>query len=84
MIYLRYTEDIVYTKINAGFKDIYAVVEFVYKLPDNEMWLDCWDDKGNKLVVELRKIVTNIVTNRRRKEIEINKRIKDLEKDFEN
>lgn len=80
MIYLRYTEDIVYTKINAGFKDIYAVVEFVYKLPDNEMWLDCWDDKGNKLDVELRKIVTN----RRRKEIEINKRIKDLEKDFEN
>ena len=80
MIYLRYTEDIVYTKINVGFKDIYAVVEFVYKLSDNEMWLDCWDDKGNKLVVELRKIVTNKL----RKEIEIHKRIKDLEKDFEN
>ena len=78
MIYLRYTEDIVYTK-NAGFKDIYAVAEFVFKLPDNEMWLDCWDDKGNKLDVELRKIVTNKL----RKEIEINKRINDLEKDFE-
>lgn len=79
MIYLRYTEDIVYTKINAGFKDIYAVAEFVFKLPDNEMWLDCWDDKGNKLDVELRKIVTNKL----RKEIEIHKRINDLEKDFE-
>lgn len=78
MIYLRYTEDIVYTK-NAGFKDIYAVAEFVFKLPDNEMWLDCWDDKGNNLNVELRKIVTNKL----RKEIEINKRINDLEKDFE-
>ena len=80
MIYLRYTEDIVYTKIYAGFKDIYAVAEFVFKLPDNEMWLDCWDDKGKKLNVELRKIVTNKL----RKEIEINKRINDLEKDFEN
>lgn len=79
MLYLRYTEDIVYTKINAGFKDN-VVAEFVYKLPDNEMWLDCWDDKGNKLDVELRKIVTNKL----RKEIEINKRINDLEKDFEN
>ena len=84
MIYLRYTEGIVYTKINTGFKDIYAVAEFVFKLPDNEMWLDCWDDKGNKLDVELRKIVTKIVTNKLRKEIEINKRINDLEKDFEN
>lgn len=44
------------------------------------MWVDCYDDKGNKLDVELRKIVTN----RLRKEIEIHKRIKDLEKDFEN
>lgn len=79
MLYLRYTEGIVYTKINAGFKDIYAVAEFVFKLPDNEMWLDCWDDKGNKLDVELRKIVTN----RQRKVIEIKNRIKDLEKDFE-
>lgn len=78
MIYLRYTEDIVYNKIT-GFKDICAVAEFVFKLPDNEMWLDCWDDKGNKLNVELRKIVTNKL----RKEIEINKRINDLEKDFE-
>lgn len=66
------------------FKDIYAVAEFVYKLlPDNEMWIDCYDDKGNKLDVELRKIVTKIVTNKLRKEIEINKRINDLEKDFE-
>lgn len=80
MLYLRYTEDIVYNKIYAGFKDIYAVAEFVFKLPDNEMWLDCWDDKGKKLNVELRKIVTNKL----RKEIEINKRINDLEKDFEN
>ena len=80
MIYLRYTEGIVYTKINAGFKDIYAVAEFVYKLPNDEMWIDCYDDKGNNLNVELRKIVTNKL----RKEIEINKRINDLEKDFEN
>lgn len=62
------------------FKDIYSVAEFVYKLPNCEMWVDCYDDKGNKLDVELRKIVTN----RLRKEIEIHKRIKDLEKDFEN
>ena len=61
------------------FNDIYSVAEFVFKLPDNEMWIDCYDDKGNKLDVELRKIVTN----RLRKEIEINKRINDLEKDFE-
>lgn len=40
MLYLRYTEGIVYTKIYAGFKDIYAVAEFVFKLPDNEMWVD--------------------------------------------
>ena len=79
MIYLRYTEGRIYSKINAGFKDIYAVAEFVYKLPDDEMWLDCWDDKGNKLDVELRKIVTN----RKRKVLEIKQRIKDLEKDFE-
>lgn len=78
MIYLRYTEGIVYTKIT-GFKDICAVAEFVFKLPDNEMWLNCCDDKGNNLNVELRKIVTNKL----RKEIEINKRINDLEKDFE-
>ena len=78
MLYLRYTEGIVYTKIYAGFKDIYAVAEFVFKLPDNEMWVDCYDE-GNKLDVELRKIVTNKL----RKEIEINKRINDLEKDFE-
>lgn len=61
------------------FNDIYSVAEFVFKLPDNEMWIDCYDDKGNKLDVELRKIVTNKL----RKEIEINKRINDLEKDFE-
>ena len=79
MIYLRYTEGRIYSKINAGCKDIYAVAEFVYKLPDDEMWLDCWDDKGNKLDVELRKIVTN----RKRKVLEIKQRIKDLEKDFE-
>ncbi len=79
MLYLRYTEGRIYSKIYAGFKDIYAVAEFVFKLPDDEMWLDCWDDKGNKLDVELRKIVTN----RQRKVIEIKNRIKDLEKDFE-
>lgn len=79
MLYLRYTEGRIYSKIYAGFKDIYAVAEFVFKLPDDEMWLDCWDDKGNKLDVELRKIVTN----RQRKVIEIKQRIKDLEKDFE-
>ena len=78
MLYLRYTEGSIYSKI-VGFKDIYAVAEFVYKLPDGEMWLDCWDDKGNKLDVELRKIVTN----RQRKVIEIKNRIEDLEKDFE-
>ena len=79
MLYLRYTEGRIYSKIYAGFKDIYAVAEFVFKLPEDEMWLDCWDDKGNKLDVELRKIVTN----RQRKVIEIKQRIKDLEKDFE-
>lgn len=79
MLYLRYTEGRIYSKINAGFKDIYAVAEFVYQLPDGEMWLDCWDDNGNKLDAELRKIVTN----RQRKVIEIKNRIKDLEKDFE-
>jgi hypothetical protein len=79
MLYLRYTEGRIYSKIYAGFKDIYAVAEFVFKLPDDEMWLDCWDDKGNKLDVELRKIVTN----RQRKVVEIKQRIKDLEKDFE-
>ncbi len=79
MLYLRYTEGRIYSKIYAGFKDIYAVAEFVFKLPDDEMWLDCWDDKGNKLDVELRKIVTN----RQRKVLEIKQRIKDLEKDFE-
>ena len=79
MLYLRYTEGRIYSKIYAGFKDIYAVAEFVFKLPDDEMWLDCWDDKGNKLDVALRKIVTN----RQRKVIEIKQRIKDLEKDFE-
>ena len=79
MLYLRYTYNRVYNKINAGFKDIYAVAEFVYKLPDSEMWIDCYDDKGNKLNSALRKIVTN----RQRKIIEIKNRIKDLEKDFE-
>ena len=79
MLYLRYTEGRIYSKIYAGFKDIYAVAEFVFKLPEDEMWLDCWDDKGNKLDIELRKIVTN----RQRKVIEIKQRIKDLEKDFE-
>lgn len=78
MVYLRYTEGRIYSK-NARFKDIYSVAEFVYKLPDVEIWLDCWDDNGNKLDVELRKIVTN----RQRKVIEIKKRINDLEKDFE-
>lgn len=78
MLYLRYTHHKIYNKINAGFKNIYAVAEFVFKLPDDEMWLDCWDDKGNKLDVELRKIVTN----RQRKVLEIKQRIKDLEKDF--
>jgi hypothetical protein len=79
MLYLRYTEGRIYSKIYAGFKDIYAVAEFVFKLPDDEMWLDCWDDKGNKLDIELRKIVTN----RQKKVLEIKQRIKDLEKDFE-
>ena len=79
MLYLRYTEGRIYSKIYAGFKDIYSVAEFVFKLPDDEMWLDCWDDKGNKLDIELRKIVTN----RQRKVVEIKQRIKDLEKDFE-
>lgn len=78
MLYLRYTHHKIYNKINAGFKNIYAVAEFVFKLPDDEMWLDCWDDKGNKLDVELRKIVTN----RQRKVLKIKQRIKDLEKDF--
>ena len=78
MLYLRYTYNRVYNKINAGFKDIYAVAEFVFKLPDDEMWLGCWDD-GNNLDAALRKIVTN----RQRKVIEIKRRIKDLEKDFE-
>lgn len=79
MLYLRYTHNQIYIKINAGFKDIYAVAEFVFKLPDDEIWIDCWDDNGNKLDVELRKIVTN----RQRKVIEIKQRINDLEKDFE-
>jgi hypothetical protein len=79
MLYLRYTEGRIYSKIYAGFKDIYAVAEFVFKLPDDEIWIDCWDDKGNKLDVELRKIVTN----RQKKVLEIKQRIKDLEKDFE-
>ena len=79
MLYLRYTYNRVYNKINAGFKDIYAVAEFVYKLPNDEMWLGCWDDDGNNLDAALRKIVTN----RQRKVIEIKRRIKDLEKDFE-
>ena len=78
MLYLRYTYNQIHNKISS-FKDICSVAEFVYKLPDGEMWVDCYDDKGNKLDVELRKIVTN----RLRKEIEINKRINDLEKDFE-
>ena len=43
------------------------------------MWLGCWDDDGNNLDAALRKIVTN----RQRKVIEIKRRIKDLEKDFE-
>lgn len=80
MIYLNYTKMNRTHITSTEFKDIYAVAEFVFKLPDNEMWLDCWDDKGKKLNVELRKIVTNKL----RKEIEINKRINDLEKDFEN
>lgn len=29
------------------FNDICSVAEFVYKLPDDEMWIDCYDDKGN-------------------------------------
>lgn len=79
MLYLRYTEGRIYSKIYAGFKDIYAVAEFVFKLPDDEMWLGCWDDAGNNLDAALRKIVTN----RQMKVIEIKRRIKDLEKDFE-
>lgn len=79
MLYLNYTTMNRKHITSTEFKDIYSVAEFVYKLPDYEMWVDCYDDKGNKLDVELRKIVTN----RLRKEIEINKRIKDLEKDFE-
>lgn len=80
MLYLNYTTMNRKHITSTEFKDIYSVVEFVYKLPDYEMWVDCYDDKGNKLDEELRKIVTNKL----RKEIEINKRIKDLEKDFEN
>lgn len=79
MIYLRYTHNQIYNKINTGFKNIYAVAEFVYKLPDTEIWIDCWDDDGNNLNEPLRKIVTN----RQRKVLEIKNRIKDLEKDFE-
>ena len=79
MLYLRYTEGRIYSKIYAGFKDIYAVAEFVFKLPDDEIWIDCWDDDGNNLNAALRKIVTN----RQRKVLEIKQRIKDLEKDFE-
>lgn len=79
MLYLRYTYNQIYNRISSGFKNIYEVAEFVYKLPDSEMWIDCYDDKGNNLNCALRKIVTN----RKRKEIEIQKRIKDLEKDFE-
>ena len=79
MIYLNYTKMNRTRITSTEFKDIYSVVEFVYKLPDNEMWIDCYDDNGNKLDIELRKIVTNKL----RKEIEISKRIKDLEKDFE-
>lgn len=79
MLYLRYTHNQIYNKINAGFKSIYAVAEFVYKLPDTEIWIDCWDDEGNNLNAALRKIVTN----RQRKVLEIKQRIKDLEKDFE-
>lgn len=79
MIYLNYTTMNRKHITSTEFNDIYSVAEFVYKLHDYEMWVDCYDDKGNKLDVELRKIVTN----RLRKEIEINKRIKDLEKDFE-
>lgn len=79
MIYLNYTKMNRTHITSTEFKDIYSVVEFVYKLPDNEMWIDCYDDNGNKLDIELRKIVTNKL----RKEIEISKRIKDLEKDFE-
>ena len=79
MIYLNYTTMNRKHITSTEFNDICSVAEFVYKLPDGEMWVDCYDDKGNKLDVELRKIVTN----RLRKEIEINKRINDLEKDFE-
>lgn len=79
MLYLNYTTMNRKHITSTEFKDIYSVAEFVFKLPDNEMWIDCYDDKGNKLDVELRKIVTNKL----RKEIEINKRINDLEKDFE-
>ena len=79
MLYLRYTHHKIYNKINAGFKDIYSVAEFVFKLPDDEIWIDCWDDEGNNLNAALRKIVTN----RQRKVLEIQQRIKDLEKDFE-
>ena len=78
MLYLRYTYNQIHNKISS-FKDIYAVADFVYKLPDYEIWIDCYDDKGNNLNMELRKIVTN----RQRKIIEIKNRIKNLEKDFE-
>ena len=79
MIYLNYTTMNRKHITSTEFNDICSVAEFVYELPDYEMWVDWYDDKGNKLDVELRKIVTN----RLRKEIEINKRINDLEKDFE-
>ena len=50
MLYLNYTTMNRKHITSTEFKDIYSVAEFVYELPDYEMWVDCYDDKGNKLM----------------------------------
>ena len=78
MIYLQYTEGRIYNRIKYGFKDISSVIDFIYELPSEEMWIGCWNDEGKNLDNEVRKLIES----KMKKIIEIERRKHEIEKDF--